>query len=83
MDIRPIGEAEQMTPLAENRYGKSRVRVARVKRTPERHEFQEWTVQILLQGDFETCFTDGDNRQNTAHRYDEKYRVLAGADFVG
>ena len=34
-----------MTPLAENRYGKSRVRLARVKRTPERHEFQEWTVQ--------------------------------------
>src|ERR1700685_568950 len=61
MDTRPIGEAEEMTPLAENRYGKSRVRLARVKRTPERHEFQEWTVQILLQGDFESCFTDGDN----------------------
>ncbi len=50
-----------MSLLAENRYGKSRVRLARVKRTPERHEFQEWRVQILLQGDFESCFTDGDN----------------------
>ena len=50
-----------MTPLAENRYGKSRVRLARVKRTSERHEFREWTVQILLQGDFESCFTEGDN----------------------
>ena len=50
-----------MTALAENRYGKSRVRLARVKRTAERHEFREWTVEILLQGDFESCFTDGDN----------------------
>jgi urate oxidase len=47
--------------LAENRYGKSRVRLVRVKRHPERHDFVEWTVQILLQGDFESCFTDGDN----------------------
>lgn len=50
-----------MSLLAENRYGKSRVRLARVKRTAERHEFREWTVQILLQGDFESCFTEGDN----------------------
>jgi urate oxidase len=50
-----------MTVLAENRYGKSRVRVARVKRTPQGHNFREWTLEILLQGDFETCFTEGDN----------------------
>jgi urate oxidase len=48
--------------LAENRYGKSLVRLARVKRCPDRNEFREWTVQILLQGDFESCFTAGDNR---------------------
>jgi urate oxidase len=50
-----------MTGLAENRYGKSRVRLARVKRTPERHEFREWTLEVLLEGDFETCFREGDN----------------------
>jgi urate oxidase len=50
-----------MTTLAENRYGKSRVRVVRVRREPDRHEFREWTVEILLHGDFESCFTDGDN----------------------
>src|SRR5271168_2363507 len=50
-----------MVALAENRYGKSRVRVVRVKRNKDRHDFCEWTVQILLQGDFESCFTDGDN----------------------
>ncbi len=47
--------------LAQNRYGKSRVRLVRVKRDADRHEFQEWSVEILLQGDFESCFTDGDN----------------------
>lgn len=50
-----------MAKLAENRYGKSHVRVMRVKRGPAGHELREWTVEVLLQGDFETCFTDGDN----------------------
>jgi len=50
-----------MTALAENKYGKSRIRLARVKRTPAGNEFREWTVEILLQGDFETCFSEGDN----------------------
>ena len=50
-----------MAKLAENSYGKSRVRVMRVKRVQNNHEIQEWSVQVLLQGDFETCFTAGDN----------------------
>src|SRR5215470_385734 len=50
-----------MTKLAENCYGKSRVRVMRVKRGLNTHELREWSVQVLLQGDFETCFTEGDN----------------------
>jgi urate oxidase len=50
-----------MVALGENRYGKSRVRLVRVKRRPEGHDFREWTVEILLEGDFESCFTDGDN----------------------
>ena len=50
-----------MIGLAENRYGKSRIRLVRVKRHRERHDFCEWTLEILLQGDFESCFTDGDN----------------------
>ncbi|HWZ98206.1 MAG TPA: urate oxidase [Candidatus Dormibacteraeota bacterium] len=50
-----------MAKLAENRYGKSRVRLVRVKRGKDGHELSEWTVQILLQGDFESCFTEGDN----------------------
>lgn len=50
-----------MAALADNRYGKSRVRLVRVRRHPDRHDLREWNVQILLQGDFETCFTLGDN----------------------
>jgi urate oxidase len=50
-----------MIALGENRYGKSRVRLVRLKRPPEGHDFREWTVEILLQGDFESCFTAGDN----------------------
>jgi len=48
--------------LAENRYGKSRVRLVQVKRRGDRHDFREWTVEILFTGDFESCFVAGDNR---------------------
>lgn len=47
--------------LTENRYGKSRVRVMRLNRSAAVHEVQEWNVEVLLQGDFLTCFADGDN----------------------
>jgi urate oxidase len=50
-----------MARLGENRYGKSRVRLSRITRRGERHEFNEWTVQVLLHGDFETSFTAADN----------------------
>jgi urate oxidase len=56
-----IEEADAMTILAENRYGKSRVRVVRVDRGMAVHEFQEWSVEVLLQGDFLSCFSAGDN----------------------
>jgi urate oxidase len=50
-----------MIALGENRYGKSRVRRVHVKRDREPHELAEWTLEILLEGDFQTCFTQGDN----------------------
>jgi urate oxidase len=50
-----------MITLAENSYGKSCVRLAKVKRHPDRHDFNEWTIEILLEGDFESCFVAGDN----------------------
>ena len=50
-----------MIRLAENSYGKSRVRIAKVERHPDWHDFREWTVEILLEGDFDSCFVEGDN----------------------
>jgi urate oxidase len=50
-----------MTRLGENRYGKSRVRLSRITRCGDRHEFNEWTVHLLLHGDFESSFTEADN----------------------
>jgi urate oxidase len=50
-----------MAQLAENRYGKSRVRLVRVNRQAAVHEFEEWSVEVLLRGDFLRCFAEGDN----------------------
>jgi len=50
-----------MAHLGENRYGKSRVRVMKVVRHATYHAMKEWNVRVLLHGDFESCFTDGDN----------------------
>jgi urate oxidase len=50
-----------MIELAENRYGKSRVRLMKVTRGPEGNDLREWTVQVLLTGDFDSAHYDGDN----------------------
>ncbi len=50
-----------MAKLGENRYGKARVRLSRITRKGDLHEFEEWTVRVLLKGDFETSFTEADN----------------------
>jgi urate oxidase len=63
MVTRLTGEAERMAKLQDNRYGKSRVRLVRVKRHGGVHDFREWSVEVLLRGDFASCFTDGDNSQ--------------------
>jgi urate oxidase len=50
-----------MARLGANRYGKSRVRLSRITRHGDHHDFNEWTVQILLEGDFDSSFTAADN----------------------
>jgi len=52
-----------MARLGANRYGKSRVRLSRITRRGEIHDFNEWTVQVLLHGDFDASFTAADNRK--------------------
>jgi urate oxidase len=48
--------------LTGNSYGKSRIRVGKVTRTPTQHTFKEFTVASELFGDFETMYTKDDNR---------------------
>ncbi len=50
-----------MARLGENRYGKSRVRLSRITRLSDRHEFNEWTVHVMLYGDFDASYTQADN----------------------
>jgi urate oxidase len=50
-----------MVKLLEDRYGKARVRLVRVQRHVGGNDFQEWSVDVLLHGDFASCFADGDN----------------------
>jgi urate oxidase len=47
--------------LVENRYGKSRVRLMKVTRHEYGNDLHEWTVQVLLKGDFATAHLAGDN----------------------
>jgi urate oxidase len=50
-----------MIELADNRYGKSRVRLMKVTRGPHGNDLREWTVQVLLTGDFDSAHYEGDN----------------------
>lgn len=53
--------SEKGVLLAGNGYGKSAVRLVTVRRGAEVHELKDVTVSILLEGDFETAYTEGDN----------------------
>ena len=50
-----------MIEITENRYGKSRVRLVKVTRHNGHHHLYEWTVEILLEGDFDSAHREGDN----------------------
>ncbi len=47
--------------LGQNNYGKSEVRVFKVKRDTERHEIWDLDVRVSLEGDFEAAHVEGDN----------------------
>ena len=47
--------------IVQNNYGKSRVRLLKVDRRDPRHEIQNLTLNIALEGDFDAIHTDGDN----------------------
>src|SRR5262249_3858921 len=62
-------QSASMPELSWNRYGKSRIRLVKVRRpsanTPGAgdapHELVDLTLDVQLEGDFETVYVDGDN----------------------
>jgi urate oxidase len=50
-----------MPKLVAHRYGKARVRVAKIFREKDRQSIKEIDVTVLLEGEFETSYTAGDN----------------------
>ena len=48
--------------LSQTSYGKSRIRLVQVSRRGDRHELRDLTVAIAFEGDYDTSYTDGDNR---------------------
>jgi urate oxidase len=76
--------------LVSDRYGKSRVRVMRVTKHEQHHDIDEWDVQILLAGDFETAHTHGDNSKilptdtmkNTVYSIARDSKAVSMEDFA-
>ncbi len=48
--------------LSKTSYGKSRIRLVQVSRRGDRHELRDLTVAIAFEGEYDTSYTDGDNR---------------------
>ena len=79
-----------MIELAENRYGKSRVRLMKVTRHDHGHDLREWTVQVLLKGDFDSAHLHGDNSKilptdtmkNTVYSLARSSKATAMEDFA-
>ena len=82
-----------------NSYGKSRVRLVKVTRRPDRHDLAELTVDVRFEGDFDDVHTIGDNRsvlptdtmKNTVYALAkawsgediEEFGMQLGAHFLG
>jgi urate oxidase len=50
-----------MSELTWNRYGKSRVRLVKVRRTRDPHELVDLTIDVQLEGAFDAVYLEGDN----------------------
>jgi urate oxidase len=48
--------------LSSTSYGKSRIRLVQVSRRGDRHELRDLTVAVAFEGDYDTSYMDGDNR---------------------
>ena len=57
----PTNSPNKIT-LSSTSYGKSRIRLVQVSRRGDRHDIRDLTVAIAFEGEYATCYTDGDNR---------------------
>ena len=85
--------------LSSTSYGKSRIRLVQVSRRGDRHDIRDLTVAIAFEGDYDTSYTDGDNRdvlptdtmKNTVYALaardgagePEGFGILLGRHFLG
>jgi urate oxidase len=51
-----------MPELTWNRYGKSRIRLVKVRRAADPHAIVDLTLDVQLEGAFDAVYVDGDNR---------------------
>ena len=56
-----LRDDKRRTAVTWNRYGKSRVRLVKVRRARSAHELVDLTIDVQLEGAFETVYVDGDN----------------------
>ncbi len=69
--------------ISQQSYGKSNVRLTHVSRQADRHELIQLAAQIMLEGDFDSVYTDADNHnviptdtmKNTVYAVAKKYGV--------
>jgi urate oxidase len=70
-----------MATVGENRYGKEGVRLVRVRRSPYNgNTFDEWIVRVLIEGDFVSSYTEGDNSKvlpTDTMKNTGKYRIIS------
>lgn len=85
--------------LSKTSYGKSRVRLVQVSRRGDRHELRDLTVAVAFEGEYDTSYTEGDNRdvlptdtmKNTVYALaareragePEAFGLLLGRHFIG
>ena len=80
-----------MPQLTWNRYGKSQVRLVKVRRARDPHEIVDLTINVQLEGDFDTVFVDGDNApciatdtmKNTVYALARQHPIAHAEAFLG
>jgi urate oxidase len=76
--------------IAHSNYGKSRVRLVKVARQPDRHDLKQLTVGIQFEGNFDSCYEFGDNTRilptdtmkNTVYAFAKLYAIEQIEEFA-